>query len=67
MNFLETWDHMCGLARETGAPVVLLKENAGRPAGHLVVAPYDEAISARTMHPAFMATPTPKFDPERDK
>lgn len=69
-DFLMEWDVACGLARELGVPVMIQKltafeDDKGRIVDPVLI-PVGSPI-ARTMHPSFIATPTPKHDPERDQ
>ena len=73
-DFLEDWDFALRSAREHGE-VVWLRQFATERDEGVVLYPqtakglYDTegwAWSGRTMHPAFMAVPVPKHDPERD-
>ena len=68
-EFLFHWDRACEAAREIGAPVALTTfigsmTMEGKLA-HPTILPL--ALSARTMHPSFMAAKPPKYDPARDK
>jgi len=57
-NFLELWDRAIREAQETGKAVTLQSQD------HMLGKPYPVA---RTMHPSFMGSRPPKYDPQRDK
>lgn len=59
-EFLQRFDHMIDVARRQGEACAIGTEVRE---GDKVVG---IQLTARTMHPAFMAVPMPKHDPERD-
>ena len=59
--FLENFDRMIDIARRQGTMCAVGTEIRE---GELVTG---LRMTARTMHPAFMAVPVPKHDPERDQ
>jgi hypothetical protein len=61
MTFLEEWDAAIAEAKETGRPGLVWRSWFGADGE------YNLRPVARTMHPAFMAGVSPKYDPERDK
>ena len=60
-EFLQRFDHMIDVARRQGEACAIGTEVRE---GDKVVG---IQLTARTMHPVFMAPPMPKHDPERDK
>ena len=69
MTFLEDWDQMIADARTSGtAAFELYGKRDG--IGQFIRVPGSNwiamKVTARTMHPAFMAQPMPKYDPQRD-
>ena len=56
--FSKKWNKAIEEAKRTGEPVTIYKQD------HMLGEPYPVA---RTMHPSFMASKPPKYDPERDK
>lgn len=52
-DFMKKWKMLYFLAETAGTQCVLVNDE-GKPI-------------ARTMHPSFMASRPPKYDPERDK
>lgn len=59
-TFLERWDGAIRYARLTGEPGRLWKLD--RTADDMAI-----RLTARTMHPSFMALHVVKHDPERDR
>ena len=69
-DFLTMFDRAINEAVETGEPGLLV-DNAQQPqrvryGGDLLLALFFP-VTARTMHPAFMAVQPKKHDPERDR
>jgi len=57
-EFLNQWDQAIAQAKQSGTPTVLYKQD------HMLDKPY---AVARTMHPSFMGSRPPKYDPHRDQ
>lgn len=70
-KFLDQWDSMIYMAKASGQSTVKwsfhkFDENDPHGPGS-IFHPEHYYISARTMHPSFMADRPAKFDPERDQ
>lgn len=77
VNWLDYWDEATRYARESGHPVYLMEyrrsscvfysRTLAKALGVKTGLDESKHWTARTMHPAFMAPPMPKHDPERDQ
>ena len=73
-DFLDDWDFALRSARQCGEIVWLRQFTTSRDYGVVLypqtakeMYPEVSGWAGRTMHPAFMAPPMPKHEPERDQ